>query len=180
VIHPPESVLLLQDMAATPGELLREALERADITPTELGKKLGYTMPYQTVKRWIDGRGFNAENQRKAALALELPSNYFEQPDMAAARERHRLRIFAEFLRTEIGQQTSPEERRILESTRFPDKMLPTVHLYTAWALALQQKITFDQVLEVAAENESLDRELEEHRERNRPPSTPPRPPKRG
>lgn len=166
-MHPHESVLLLQDMAATPGELLREALERADSSPTELGKKLGFTTPYQTVKRWIDGRGFNPENQRKAAIALGLPSNYFEQPDDAARRERHRLRIFAEFLRTEIGALTTPEQRRVLESVRFPDRILPTVHLYTAWALALQDKITFDQVPEVAAENEALDRELEEHRLRN-------------
>lgn len=126
-------------------------------------------MAYQTVNRWIKGRGFNEENQQRVAVELGLPNTYFTQPDMAAARERHRLNVFAEFLRTEIGQQTSAEERRILESARFPDKMLPTVHLYTAWALALQQKITFDQVLEVAAENEALDRELEEHRTSPRP-----------
>jgi hypothetical protein len=187
-MHTLDSFLLLHEMiAAAPGELLREALQRAGMPPTELGKRLGYTTPYQTVKRWIDGRGFNAENQRKAAEVLGLPHNYFTQPDLAAARERHRLRVFYDFLRTEIGQATTPEQRRILESTRFPGEILPTANLYAAWALALQERIPFDQVMEVAKENDALDRELEEHRRRNalqlvkphKPPAKPPKPPRK-
>jgi transcriptional regulator with XRE-family HTH domain len=171
-------------MESTPGELLREVLGRTGTTPTELGRRLGYSTAYITVNRWINGRGFNAENQRKAAEALGLPSNYFVQPDTAANRERARLRIFAEFLHTEIGQQTTAEQRRILESTRFPGELAPSVNLYAAWALALQQRITYDQVLEVAAENDALDRELEQHRRRTdrdppeKPPKSPGKPPR--
>lgn len=173
-----DSILLLHEMiAAPPGELLREALERANTSPTELGKKLGYTTPYQTVKRWIDGRGFNAENQRRVAEALGLPANYFTHPDLAAARERYRLRVFSDFVRTEIGRQATSEHRRILESARFTGDLLPSVNLYSAWALALQERIPMDQVLEVAEENDALDRELEEHRKRSAP-AKPPKPSK--
>jgi hypothetical protein len=176
-MHTLDSILLLQEMiAATPGEILREALQRAGITPTELGKRMGFVTPYQSVKRWIDGRGFNAENQRRAAEALGLPANYFVQPDLAAARERYRLNVFYDFLRTEIGMRTTAEHRRILESARFTGELLPSVNLYSAWALALQDRIPFEQVLEVAAENDLLDREIEEHRQRaeaQRPAKTP-------
>lgn len=183
-----ESILLLHEMiAATPGELLREALKRAGTSPTELGKRLGFVTPYQTVKRWMDGRGFNVDNQRKAAEALQLPSNYFTQPDIAAARERYRLRVFSDFLGTEIGQRASAEHRRILESVRFPGEQLPSVNLYSAWALHLEERIPIEQVAEVAAENDALDRELAEHRKRNtlqlvRPPRLPgklPKPPRK-
>lgn len=181
VTHPPDALLLWQDMTATPSELLREALKKTKTTPTALGKKLGYSTPYQTVSRWVKGRGFNTENQRKVAEAMGFPSNYFEQPDLAAARERYRVMMFAEFLQTEIGQKLTPEHRKILESTRFQGKTQPNVNLYSAWALALQGKIADEQVEEVAAENDALDRELEESRERNasRKPPQPPRQPSR-
>jgi hypothetical protein len=156
----PHSAFLL-GLDAEPGELLRDALAEAGLTPTELGRQLGYANPYLTVKRWIDGRGFNSENQAKVAEILGLSPHHFEKPDLDAYRDRYRIRVFAEFLRTEIGEQTTPDERRILGSARFAGKLLPTVSLYAAWALALRGRIPIEQVEHVAAVNDALDRELE-------------------
>jgi hypothetical protein len=160
---PDSQSAFLRDLDAEPGELLRDALTDAGMSPTELGKRLGYANPYLTVKRWIDGRGFNAENQAKVAEVLGLSAHHFAKPDLDAYRERYRIRVFAEFLRTEIGEHTTPEERRVLGSARFNGKLLPSVNLYTAWALSLQGRITLAQVVHVAADNEAADRELAEH-----------------
>lgn len=144
----------------TPGELLKEALNRAGVEQAEFGRRLGFTTPYQTVHRWVKDSGFNEENQKRAAEELGLPVDYFSAPDTAAMREHQRARVFADFLRTEIGSSCSAQERQVLGGVRFPDGITPSVAMFQTWALALRSQVAPEKVAETIEANERLDAEI--------------------
>lgn len=175
MLYADESVLYAQDMKS-PRELLADALSDRGLTPTELGRMLGYKNPYHAVYALLHGRRkFSRKLQEKVADLLGYSRNHFEEPDLTARRMAHVHRTFQEFLKTEIGAKLDEETRKTLRGIPFTSR-LPTVALYQAIALALAGEYTTDQLGELEQDlhlNEELDR-----RNDPEPPDKPPAPPR--
>lgn len=153
------SVLRLQDMA-TPKELVDERLSVLEMSPTELGLKLGYKNGYQGYHDlFVSGRiKLTEEKLNQIADLLELPRSHFVAPDQTLARDRYVREKFAAFLKTEIGRSIDADTKRTIESMKFLGKWLPTVQLYQAVALAIEGRYSVAQLAE-ALELEESDRE---------------------
>jgi hypothetical protein len=107
-------------VATKPSVALREILEARGIGPVAFAEMLGED--YQVIYRWLKGGGFdrNPRNQKRAALALSLPPDYFQWADEAAVAEADRKKVFQQFCTdTELGRGMSDNERASLDSHRF-------------------------------------------------------------
>lgn len=126
----------------TPGELLLRALEERKLGKSEFARMLrnmsGREYAYHNVYRWGCDREFTSENRRWAALALDLPSNYFEQLDEVARAERADSACFDAFLKCAIAERLSGPQMQVIRSFRFPPgPFRPTVRFYELVAYAL-------------------------------------------
>lgn len=161
MLYVDESVLLLQDMKK-PREILADALSEKGVTPTDLGRMLGYKNPYHAVYSLLHGRRqFSRQLQERVADLLGYPRDHFEAPDRTARRVAHIHTTFQAFLETELGSKIDPETRRTLEGIPFTGRRLPTVALYQAIALAMEGRYTVDQMEQLEQDlelNEELDR----------------------
>jgi hypothetical protein len=157
MLYADESVLLSQGMK-TPEEVLREALKTKGISPTDLGRQLGYKNPYQAVHSLMVGRRkFGRELQERVADILGLPRDHFEAPDRTAARELYIHKEFQKFLLTDIGRGIDDETRRTLAGMPFTGRRLPTVALYQAIALSMRGDHTTEEIGTDIVLNEPLD-----------------------
>jgi hypothetical protein len=132
----------LQAMATTKqSELLRQALEAAGLTPTQLGKKLDYGNAYFQVWQYMTGRPMGPRVQKKFAQALDLPDDYFADPDRTALRQARNQRVYDLFMTSEDGRAADPAElaaiRRML-----PTMSAPTVDTLKAVLFALRNRGT--------------------------------------
>ncbi|MBA2684320.1 MAG: hypothetical protein H0X39_00325 [Actinobacteria bacterium] len=112
-------------MRQTPGQLLAAELKRRKIPKSAFAKTVKRT--YITINNWTKDEGFGAEQRVAAAAALQQPPDFFDRPDLAQQREQYRLDVLSEFLDSSLGTSLSPEERRSLESFRWPEGRAPTV-----------------------------------------------------
>lgn len=175
MLYADESVLALQGMKS-PRELLADALSEKAVSPTDLGRMLGYKNPYHAVYALLHGkRKFSRRLQERVADLLGYPKAHFEAPDDTARRVAYIHRTFQAFLRTEIGAKTDEETRRILQGMAFTGKRLPTVALYQAFALALEGKYTSDQ-LDQLEHDLQLNEQLDRRNEASNPPAQQPPP----
>lgn len=136
------------------GKRFDAVLKQRNIGKTEIGKRIGEN--YLTINRWTHGRGFNEENQRRAAEALGLAPDAFRDPDLAAARERYRKRVFSDFCDTELGRSASEQELRLLDRIPFVEDILPLGKTYVAIFLALANRVPEERVPEILELNKSL------------------------
>lgn len=107
-------------VAKRPAQALREILKDREIGPSAFGEMVGGD--YQLAHRWLSGKGFdkNPRNQRRAAKALGLPSDYFQWTDEALVAERDRQKVFDTFCtETELGRSMTDNERASLATHRF-------------------------------------------------------------
>jgi hypothetical protein len=177
MLYADETALDLQDMKS-PRELLADALSEKGVTPTDLGRMLGYKNPYHAVYALLQGRRkFSRKLQEKVADLLGYSRSHFEAPDLTAKRMAYVHRTFQEFLKTEIGTEIDEETRKTLRGIPFTTR-LPTVALYQAIALAMKGAYTTHQLAELEQDlhlNEELDRRGNDEPPPDKPPSPPPR-----
>lgn len=172
MLYADETALDLQDMKS-PRELLADALSEKGVSPTDLGRMLGYKNPYHAVYALLRGRRkFSRKLQEKVADLLGYSRNHFEAPDLTAKRMAYVHRTFQEFLKTEIGTKIDSETQRTLRGIPFTSR-LPTVALYQAIALAMDGKYTTDQLTELE-QDLHLNEELDRRNEDGPPDKTPP------
>lgn len=141
-------------------ELINEALSREGMTPTELGKRLGYVNGYQGFHDlFISKRTkFTRRRQEQVADILNLPKDHFEAPDKTEARRAYIQQQFLEFLQTDIARELDAETLRTIERIPFAGSRLPTKLLYQHIALAMQGHYSMAQVDEALALNELVDK----------------------
>lgn len=174
MLYADESVLFTQDMETatkTPQQLLREALDDAKMTPTELGRLLGYKMAYQAVFAMLNEKTpqkFTRRKQERVADVLGLPPTHFSDPVDTMKRRAYIEKTFAEFLVSDIGKRTDPENRRIIQHMKFPGKRLPTVAFYQAIALALEGRYTIEQLTDAVMDSDELEAMNEKARSRSK------------
>jgi hypothetical protein len=132
----------------TPGRLLSDLIDERGIEPTAFARALG-GKDYQFIYRWMHNRGFNEENQRRAAVKLGLPEGHFSNPDMTAKREQYRRMVFNEFCASELVARLKPDAETLdlLERIPFLGTKLPSVPTYAALLLALGHWVTIDEAM---------------------------------
>lgn len=137
-------------------------IEELGITPTELGRRMGYSNGYQGYHDLLVGKRVKLTPKKLASLAgaLEVPVSSLERPDEAKLRDAQVKRVLDEFLRTPYGASVAPSTKQTLASMRFLGERLPTVALYRFVALLLEEQYTVPQLTD-AMELERTDREAE-------------------
>jgi hypothetical protein len=157
-----------------PEQLLLEKLKQLNVKKVDLARRIaGPKANWLLVHRWTQGRGFNKENRRRAAQALGLPLHFFDTADaeneaVSAAKEAYRRKMFEEFCATDLGKKASEAELRILNDMRFADDILPSQHSYSAHLLALQHRLSPEEVKAVIEKNRAL---LESAKSKGRRPT---------
>lgn len=160
MLYVDESVLRLQDMKDIE-ELVAEALKRAGMTPTELGKRLGYVNGYQAYHDLFKSKRTKLTPQHLVQVAeiLGLPKDHFQEPEKTEAREAYIRQQYEEFLQTDVARELDQDELRTIERMQFTGPKLPTKLLFQHIALAMTGRYTMRQVEEALALNEALDSE---------------------
>jgi hypothetical protein len=162
MLYTDASILLTQGMK-TLEELITEALEKAHMTPTELGVKMGYKNGYDGYHKLFVSRrtDFSEPRQRQVEEILALPRGHFQAPDLTEKRELYIKRTFQEFLQTDIAKDLDAEALRTIERMSFTGDKLPTVLLYQSIALAMKGHYSVRQIDSALALNEEIDRDPE-------------------
>lgn len=120
------------------GELLREQIERAGLTPKKLGEKLRYANPYLAIQQYINGEKEIGERVgRKLAEGLDLPGDFFLDERGTEERMARNERIYEEFLATPLGSATEPDERAAVRRL-LPVLTNPSVQWLSALVLHLR------------------------------------------
>lgn len=122
----------------SPGGRL-EALAVASGNKSAFAKKLGIN--YALLQRWVNGRGFNAKNQRTVIETLNLPSNYFADPDSADARRAAQQRVWEEFCKSHLAIGMTARQRSTLGiwSANLAEDAQVDLLFYSALLNALQR-----------------------------------------
>lgn len=120
------------------GELLREQIELAGLTPKKLGEKLRYANPYLAIQQYINGEKEIGERVgRKLAEGLDLPGDFFLDERGTEERIARNEKAYEAFLATPLGAATEADDlaaiRRLLPALRNP-----TVEWISAFALHLR------------------------------------------
>lgn len=159
----------MDETSVRAGARLVEELTRRTLQKSELARLLD--SDFQRINCWCKGQGFNAKNRRRVAKALELDEDFFTRDPAKAdeqRREETRLRVFAEFLKTDVGRSGSKEHLDALRDAPVPKGKRPTVAWYQGNLLNMQGLLADDQMDETIAENEQLSESVEKKKTRPR------------
>jgi hypothetical protein len=139
-------------------DVITSALKAADMSPTELGRRLGFANGYQGFHNiFISGRtAFTPDRQREVEDILKLPRGHFDHPTETERRQRLVREAFEAFLATEIARELEPELLRTLKDMPFYGPRLPTRDLYIMIAAAMSGKGTVVEVARAAELNATL------------------------
>jgi hypothetical protein len=147
----------------TPQDALRRAIAESPLTPTEIGRKLGYKHPYQAIHLLLSGkRQFTRKKQEEIAEILGKPRDYFAAPDKTEKRMQWIEAEWQKFLQTEMASKLSKDDLKVLERVgrQFLGDKLPTVAFFQHVALVLEGNYTTEQLESALKKNTRLDERL--------------------
>lgn len=122
----------------TKGELLRQQIEQAGLTPKKLGEKLRYANPYLAIQQYINGEKEIGERVgRKLAEGLDLPGDFFLDERGTEERIARNERAYEAFLETPLGAATPADDRAAIRRL-LPALRSPSVEWISAFALHLR------------------------------------------
>lgn len=164
---------LMNFIAKSPQQLLRELLEEKGLRNVDLGKMLGLRNPSLAVTGMLADdkpgkpRRFGAPRQRKVAKLFGLPPDYFTSATIGAKLDAHRRSMWRQFTESPVAALLSPEQGEIVKwiCDEAPlRKPYLNASFLKAVALALldPDRYTSEELVFAAQENEELsDREVE-------------------
>lgn len=139
-------------------DIVKDALKAADMSPTELGRRMGFSNGFQGYHRIFvkQTTAFTPKRQRQAEDILGLPRGHFDNPSETERRRRLVRQAFEQFLETDIAkelEELDPELIRTLKDIPFYGPRVPTRDLYIMVAAAMSGKGTVREIAEAAELN---------------------------
>lgn len=162
MLYQRESVLFVQDMA-TPSDLLRQAIEESELTPTEIGRRLNYKHPYQAIYALLKGtRKLTPEKQEKLAEILNKPKNHFASPGDTKTRMEQIEVEWQKFLKTETASKLEDDDLDLLRrlGRQFLGRRRPTAIFFQYLALGFGGNYTVEELESALEKNERLSEHL--------------------
>lgn len=131
-------------MSLTSGKLLVDELRRRNIRQAELARRLNKTPA--TVLNWTKDKGFGPDQRALVAKELGEAPTFFDRPSLAQQREENRLKALTDFIDLDAAYDITADERKCLESIRWPAYVKPTAAHYWGVFLVMRGLITLGEL----------------------------------